>query len=82
MLDFLDLFSGYFVKVSSFGEELPYQAVGVFIGSPFPGTARMGEIHFNFCLAGKQFVLGHLSALVIGKSQLHLAGHLLNFSGK
>ena len=52
---------------------LPDQAVGVFIGSPLPGRTGMREVDLHFHLRGKEPVLAHFLALVIGEraTQLH-----------
>jgi hypothetical protein len=43
-LNHSDLFVGDTCQFSIFGQILPYQTVGVFIESSFPGVIRIGEI--------------------------------------
>src|SRR3989338_3181831 len=72
MLNSFDFFSTDVSEVCSFGEELSNQSVGVFIGAAFPRTSGMRKVDFDLRLFRKEFVLCHLSSLIIRKTQSHL----------
>ena len=52
-------------QVSSLGEVLPEQAVGVFIDATLPGAVRIGKVNFHTGGLSQALVLRHLLALVV-----------------
>ena len=53
--------------VSTFGEVLAQQAVGVFVRSPLPRTTGVAEEYVQPAVDSQSGVLGHLGALVPGQ---------------
>ena len=47
-------------QVHAFREVLPQQAVGVFIGTPLPGTLWITEVNLDIRVQGEALVIGHL----------------------
>ena len=56
-------------KVCTLRKELAYKTVHVLVGSTLPWTVRICEVHLDLCLFGKQAVLRHFLALIIGHRQ-------------
>ena len=43
----IELFLGNVSEICPFGEVSPKQSIGVFVGTPLPGTLRVGKIRPN-----------------------------------
>ena len=54
------------IEVCFLRKKLSYEAVGVFVCSPFPGGVGVGKIDVGSGLFSKPFVVGHLKAIIIG----------------
>ena len=47
-------------QIHSLGEVLPEQAVGVFVGTPLPGTLWITEVNLDIRVQGEALVIRHL----------------------
>ena len=54
-------------QVSSLGEVLPEQAVGIFVDAALPWAVRIGKVNFHPSSQRQALVLGHLLALIVGQ---------------
>ncbi len=52
-------------QISSLGEVLPEQAVGVFVDATLPWAVRIGKVDFHTGGSSQALVLGHLLALIV-----------------
>src|ERR1035437_1038180 len=52
-------------QVSSFGEVLSEQAVGIFVDATLPWTVRIGKVNFHTSRFSQALMLGHLFALIV-----------------
>ena len=52
-------------QVSSLGEVLPEQTVGVFVDAALPRAVRIGKVNFHTRGLGQALVLSHLLALIV-----------------
>lgn len=54
-------------QVSSLGEVLSEQAVGVFVDAALPWAVRIGKVNFHAGGQGQALVLSHFLALIVGQ---------------
>jgi len=64
MLHVVELLPGYFVEVSSSGEEVWCEPMGIFIRASLPWVCGVPEVHFPIGGHGELLLLDHFFALV------------------
>ena len=65
--DLLQFFRGDGTQVTPLGKVLADQAIGIFVGSAFPGVVGMGEVHTGSQGLGDAFMLGAFGAIIEGQ---------------
>src|SRR6202012_5043023 len=65
--DLIELILGEAAQVLASGEELPEQAIDVFVDAALPGGMGMSEVDIDARLLFEPAMLCHLSPLVIGE---------------
>ena len=56
-------------QVSSLGEVLSEQAIGIFVDATLPWAVRIGKVNFHAGRLGQALVLRHLLALIVSQRQ-------------
>ena len=67
MNDAAELAGSDLIEVGSFGEELPQEAIGVFIRAALPGRVWLREVDRHADPAGEVFIAGELLSIVEGE---------------
>ena len=69
VLHLLEFIAGHGVEISTLGEEVSDQPIGILVGPSFPRRVWVCKVHDHVGLGGEELVLSHLQTVVVGHGQ-------------